>query len=57
MKQEAVFVFNNAFFSISRIITGQLGTYADIGNRLPSCAAATTPELHRDLLSAIHRDL
>src|SRR5262249_12868605 len=29
-----VFVFNSATFSISRIVTGQLGAYVDIGNRL-----------------------
>ncbi|KAA6215322.1 hypothetical protein CP973_29350 [Streptomyces albofaciens JCM 4342] len=29
-----VFVFNSATFSISRIITGQLDAYVDIGNRL-----------------------
>ncbi|SDG98842.1 myo-inositol-1(or 4)-monophosphatase [Sinosporangium album] len=29
-----VFVFNSASFSISRIITGQLDAYVDIGNRL-----------------------
>lgn len=30
----AVFVFCSASFSISRVITGQLDAYADIGNRL-----------------------
>jgi myo-inositol-1(or 4)-monophosphatase len=30
----AVFVFNSASWSISRIITGQLDAYVDIGNRL-----------------------
>lgn len=30
----AVFVFNSATYSISRIITGQLDAYVDIGNRL-----------------------
>ena len=29
-----VFVFNSASYSISRIITGQLDAYVDIGNRL-----------------------
>jgi len=29
-----VFVFNSASFSISRIVTGQLDAYVDIGNRL-----------------------
>jgi myo-inositol-1(or 4)-monophosphatase len=29
-----VFVFNSASFSISRVITGQLDAYADIGNRM-----------------------
>lgn len=29
-----VYVFNSASFSISRIITGQMDAYADIGNRL-----------------------
>jgi myo-inositol-1(or 4)-monophosphatase len=29
-----VFIFNSASFSISRIITGQLDVYADVGNRL-----------------------
>jgi len=30
----AVYVFNSASFSISRIITGQMDAYVDIGNRL-----------------------
>lgn len=30
----AVFIFNSVTFSISRIITGQLDAYVDIGNRL-----------------------
>ena len=30
----AVFIFNSASYSISRIITGQLDAYVDIGNRL-----------------------
>jgi acetylornithine/succinyldiaminopimelate/putrescine aminotransferase len=30
----AVFVFNSASFSISRIITGQMDAYVDIGNRV-----------------------
>lgn len=30
----AVYVFNSASFSISRIITGQMDAYADVGNRL-----------------------
>ena len=29
-----VFVFNSASYSISRIITGQMDAYVDIGNRL-----------------------
>lgn len=29
-----IFIFNSASFSISRIITGQLDAYADIGNRV-----------------------
>jgi myo-inositol-1(or 4)-monophosphatase len=39
-----VFVFNSASFSISRIVTGQLDAYVDIGNRVlrdhPQTAAA-----------------
>jgi myo-inositol-1(or 4)-monophosphatase len=30
----AVFVFNSASFSITRIVTGQLDAYVDIGNRI-----------------------
>ena len=39
-----VFVFNSATFSISRIITGQLDAYVDIGNRLLKDHPATEPE-------------
>jgi myo-inositol-1(or 4)-monophosphatase len=39
-----VFVFNSASYSISRIITGQLDAYVDIGNRL----LKDRPELRAD---------
>ncbi|MDF9761630.1 hypothetical protein EI200_11570 [Peribacillus simplex] len=39
-----VFIFNSASYSISRIITGQMDAYVDIGNRL----LKDNPELLRD---------
>jgi myo-inositol-1(or 4)-monophosphatase len=38
-----VFVFNSASFSITRVITGQLDAYVDIGNRLLRDHPATEP--------------
>lgn len=43
-----VFVFSSASFSISRIITGQLDAYMDIGNRI----LRDHPETEADFLSA-----
>ncbi|MEV5505577.1 inositol monophosphatase family protein [Streptomyces orinoci] len=42
-----VFVFNSASFSISRVITGQLDSYVDIGNRLLRDHPATEAEFLR----------
>ncbi|MEW1724501.1 inositol monophosphatase family protein [Streptomyces sp. NPDC093109] len=42
-----VFVFNSATFSISRLITGQLDAYVDIGNRLLREDPALLPEFRR----------
>jgi myo-inositol-1(or 4)-monophosphatase len=39
-----VFVFNSATFSISRIITGQLDAYVDIGNRILKEHPHTEPD-------------
>lgn len=43
----AVYVFNSASFSISRIITGQLDAYADVGNRLLKDHPSTEAEFRR----------
>lgn len=45
-----VYVFNSASFSISRIITGQMDAYVDIGNRL----LRDHPELERDFRRVGH---
>lgn len=42
-----VFVFNSATFSVSRLITGQLDAYVDIGNRLLRDDPALLPEFER----------
>lgn len=42
-----VFVFNSSSYSISRIITGQLDAYADIGNRLLKDHPALRGEFER----------
>jgi myo-inositol-1(or 4)-monophosphatase len=42
-----IFVFNSATFSISRIITGQLDAYVDIGNRILTEHPHTEPEFRR----------
>lgn len=42
-----VFVFNSASFSISRIITGQLDAYVDIGNRVLHDHPDTEPDFRR----------
>jgi myo-inositol-1(or 4)-monophosphatase len=42
-----VFVFNSASFSISRIITGQLDAYVDVGNRLLKDHPGLGPEFVR----------
>jgi myo-inositol-1(or 4)-monophosphatase len=39
-----VFVFNSASYSITRIITGQLDAYVDIGNRIMRDHPGTEPE-------------
>lgn len=46
----AVYVFNSASFSISRIITGQMDAYVDIGNRL----LRDHPELESDFRRVGH---
>jgi myo-inositol-1(or 4)-monophosphatase len=43
----AVYVFNSASFSISRIITGQMDAYADIGNRLLKDRPETEADFRR----------
>lgn len=43
----AVYVFNSASFSISRIITGQMDAYVDIGNRLLRDHPETEAEFRR----------
>ncbi|UKD51071.1 hypothetical protein L3Q65_24390 [Amycolatopsis sp. FU40] len=43
-----VFVFNSASFSISRLITGQLDAYVDIGNRI----LRDRPETREEFLAA-----
>lgn len=43
----AVYVFNSASFSISRIITGQMDAYADIGNRLLKDVPQTEADFRR----------
>jgi myo-inositol-1(or 4)-monophosphatase len=42
-----VYVFNSASFSISRIITGQMDAYVDIGNRLLRDHPATEADFRR----------
>ncbi len=42
-----VFIFNSATYSISRIITGQMDAYVDIGNRLLKDNPALLPEFQR----------
>lgn len=42
-----VFIFNSASYSISRIITGQLDAYADIGNRLLKDNPELLPQFQR----------
>ncbi|MFI6444547.1 inositol monophosphatase family protein [Kitasatospora sp. NPDC050543] len=42
-----VYVFNSASFSISRIITGQMDAYVDIGNRLLRDRPATEADFRR----------
>jgi myo-inositol-1(or 4)-monophosphatase len=42
-----VYVFNSASFSISRIITGQMDAYVDIGNRLLRDRPDTEPDFRR----------
>lgn len=42
-----VFVFNSATWSISRLLTGQLDAYVDIGNRLLRDDPALLPEFER----------
>jgi myo-inositol-1(or 4)-monophosphatase len=42
-----IFVFNSATFSISRIITGQLDAYVDIGNRILKDHPHTEAEFRR----------
>ncbi|MGK4578719.1 inositol monophosphatase family protein [Kitasatospora sp. HPMI-4] len=42
-----VYVFNSASFSISRIITGQMDAYVDIGNRLLRDRPETEPDFRR----------
>ncbi|MFE3166383.1 inositol monophosphatase family protein [Streptomyces sp. NPDC059224] len=42
-----VFVFNSACYSISRIVTGQLDAYVDIGNRILRDRPETEPEFRR----------
>lgn len=50
-----IFVFNSATFSISRIITGQLDAYVDIGNRILRDHKATQPSfLHAGRGSVLH---
>ncbi|MEA2231525.1 MAG: monophosphatase [Solirubrobacteraceae bacterium] len=46
----AVYVFNSASFSISRIISGQMDAYVDIGNRL----LRDRPELEEDFRRVGH---
>jgi myo-inositol-1(or 4)-monophosphatase len=46
----AVYVFNSASFSLSRIITGQMDAYVDIGNRL----MRDRPELEEDFRRVGH---
>ncbi|WP_406513715.1 hypothetical protein OG851_38285 [Streptomyces sp. NBC_00161] len=42
-----VFVFNSATWSVSRLLTGQLDAYVDIGNRLLRDDPALLPEFER----------
>jgi len=57
----AVYVFNSASFSISRIITGQMDAYADIGNRLlrdhPKLEAAFRRVGHGSILHLFPYDI
>ncbi|GIE87083.1 inositol monophosphatase family protein [Actinoplanes regularis] len=43
----AVYVFNSASFSLSRIITGQMDAYADVGNRLLKDRPETEDDFRR----------
>lgn len=43
----AVYVFNSATFSISRIITGQMDAYVDVGNRILKDRPGTEAEFRR----------
>jgi len=43
----AVYVFNSASFSISRIITGQMDAYADVGNRILKDRPGTEADFRR----------
>ncbi|MDR1449995.1 MAG: hypothetical protein LBI84_07325 [Propionibacteriaceae bacterium] len=43
----AVFVFNSSTFSISRIITGQMDAYVDVGNRVLRDHPETEPDFRR----------
>ncbi len=42
-----VFVFNSASFSITRLITGQLDAYVDVGNRILRDHPETEPDFRR----------
>ncbi|MCP4137559.1 MAG: hypothetical protein GY754_41715 [bacterium] len=42
-----IFIFNSASYSISRIITGQLDAYVDIGNRLLKDSPELLPDFQR----------
>lgn len=42
-----IFIFNSATFSISRIITGQLDAYVDIGNRVLRDHPGTEPDFRQ----------
>ncbi|MBR0799492.1 hypothetical protein JQ615_29390 [Bradyrhizobium jicamae] len=56
-----IFIFNSATFSISRIITGQLDAYVDIGNRLlkdhPQTEAAFRAVGHGSILHLFPYDI
>ncbi len=57
----AVYVFNSASFSISRVITGQMDAYADVGNRLlkdrPETEAAFRAVGHGSILHLFPYDI